>query len=155
MQIYVCYKDNKLAIRATCYPLHKPCDQEPNWVYLRRLTVGCFCNKLPETCCCCRCKKSELQCGPQDHSNKARSDMGVDPNRRESSTIDRRFMIGQDGHENMCSSWERVRVQWQAAQSSRMANCLTLRATDTRPECMSLTMALIAVPAASDVNAAV
>ncbi len=33
--------------------------------------------------------------------------MGIDPNRRESFPIDRRSMNGQDGHEDMCSSYER------------------------------------------------
>ena len=48
--------------------------------------------------------------------------MRVDPNRRESSLINRRSMTGQDRHKNMCSSWERVRAAMAGCVSSTSAN---------------------------------
>ena len=78
--------------------------------------------------------------------------MGVDPNRRESSTIDRRLFIGQDGDENKCSSRERVRAA--IAGCSVFANG-KLPDPKGNPYQARVTVALIAVAAATDVNAAV
>ena len=45
MQIHT-YKDNTLAVAEAGHHLRKPCDQQLNWVWLPRLTLGCFCNIL-------------------------------------------------------------------------------------------------------------
>ena len=48
--------------------------------------------------------------------------MGIDANRRESFPIDRRSKNAQDGHETMCSSYERVRAAVAGCVCSTSAN---------------------------------